>query len=240
MDRIDCWRLADELNAYQIALLIAGYESGEFEGDYYHDWPAEVKSAISPFLNAVKNGARSEKFRFRLVEDRDGDIDWYASLVDVEDFTSWMRERKFFGAFFLAEGREKNQQSDADGAFYAPKLAAAVRAWTEVTSDAEALSGKSPKRALEIWLRKHANEYGLTDKNGNPNKLGIAEICKVANWKPKGGASPTPSPIIPTPSPDPPSGLPTMGRKVRPKPSHGYRRAAGGRLADQLDDDIPF
>ena len=31
MDRIDRWKLADELTAYQIALLIAGYDPAEFE-----------------------------------------------------------------------------------------------------------------------------------------------------------------------------------------------------------------
>ena len=64
-----------------------------------------------------------------------------------------------------------------------------MRAWNEVTADPTALNGKTPKRALEVWLRKHANEYGLTGKDGNPNELGIEEVCKVANWKLGGGKS---------------------------------------------------
>jgi len=31
MDRVDRWKLADELNVYQISLLIAGYDPSEFE-----------------------------------------------------------------------------------------------------------------------------------------------------------------------------------------------------------------
>ena len=122
--------------------------------------------------------------------------------------------------------------------FYAPKLAAAVRAWNEVTSNPEALNGKTPKKALEIWLRKHANEYGLTAKDGNPNELGIEEICKVANWKPAGGASPTPAPLSQSPE-----GETVWSRKVRPKlPT---RRAlaptpTARQLGGPIDDDIPF
>jgi len=127
------------------------------------------------------------------------------------------------------------------------KLAAAVRAWNEVTADPESLNGKTPKKALEVWLRKHANEYGLTNDDGNPNKLGIQEICKVANWKPAGGASPTPgakpAPLDPVPvakpmgwvrkaRPDRRSNSPTR----RPKPP----TPSIGNPEGDLDDDIPF
>ncbi len=33
MHRIDRWKLADELNVYQIALLIAGYDPSEFSDE---------------------------------------------------------------------------------------------------------------------------------------------------------------------------------------------------------------
>jgi hypothetical protein len=42
MDRIDRWKLADELTAYQIALLVAGYDPAEFEEDGPH--PGQEKS----------------------------------------------------------------------------------------------------------------------------------------------------------------------------------------------------
>jgi len=88
-----------------------------------------------------------------------------------------------------------------------------VRAWNEVTSDPAASNGKCPKKALEIWLRKHANEYGLTNKDGNPNQQGIEEICKVANWRLSGGATPTPSTVSTKPS----LGGSAPVRKVRSK-----------------------
>jgi hypothetical protein len=119
------------------------------------------------------------------------------------------------------------------------QLAAAVRAWNEVTADTGALNGKTPKKALEIWLRKHANEYGLTNKDGNPNELGIEEICKVANWKPAGGASPTSVATL-TPPPEEKS---SWTRRVRPNPP--TRRANRPALLatttpPDIDDDIPF
>lgn len=72
---------------------------------------------------------------------------------------------------------------------YAPKLAAAVRAWQAVTDP----NGKHPKQALAKWLREHATEFGLADDKGKPNEDGIEQVAKVANWKPGGGAPKTPS-----------------------------------------------
>jgi hypothetical protein len=122
------------------------------------------------------------------------------------DAIPWLRRWLLYYAL-----DETDRISNKGGEFYAPKLAAAVRAWNEVTSSPEALNGKTPKKALEVWLRKHANEYGLTNKDGNPNELGIEEICKVANWKPAGGASPTPTSVS-----QPAVGPKATPRKVRP------------------------
>jgi hypothetical protein len=231
MDKMDRWKLADELNVYQIALLIAGYDPSEFEEDRYDRWPEEVRKEVSPYLNAIKNAARSQKFEFR-AETCDGwnsvETDWHRSLINIDSLCQWMRSRNFVDGFFLAHQDEADRLSDKSGEFYAPKLAAAVCAWNEVTSSPEALNGKTPKKALEIWLRKHANEYGLTNKDGNPNELGIEEICKVANWKPSGGASPTPTHV-----PQPAGGLKPAPRKVRP-------RSPTPEPVLVVDDDIPF
>jgi hypothetical protein len=241
MDRIERWKLADELNVYQISLLIAGFDPSEFEKDGYGDWPQEVKMEISPFFNAIKNAARSQKFTFNEVQYQsynEPEINWNESLINIDSFCDWLRSRNFVDGFFLPNfflDKESDRLLDNSGDFYAPKLAAAVRAWNEVTASPEALNGKTPKKALEIWLRKHANEYGLTNKDGNPNELGIEEICKVANWKPSGGASPTPTAALS------PVGSTAEGRKVRPRPpTPSERKPLPARLSDQLVDDIPF
>jgi hypothetical protein len=46
--------------------------------------------------------------------------------------------------------------------------------------------------SIVIWLRQHANEFGLTKEDGNPNEQGIEEVAKIANWDTKGGAPKTP------------------------------------------------
>ena len=43
MQKIDRWKLADELSIYQIVLLLAGYDPSEFEMDHNSEWPKEVK-----------------------------------------------------------------------------------------------------------------------------------------------------------------------------------------------------
>lgn len=238
MDRIKRWKLADELNAFQIALLISGYDPSEFESNSYDRWPDEVKTEISPYLNAIKNAARSRKFVFTIIEHREySEIDWAASTINVDSFCEWMRSRNFVDGFFITNGASQQGLANSTSPFYAPKLAAAVRAWNEVTANAEALSGKTPKKALEIWLRKHANEYGLTNKDGNPNELGIEEICKVANWKPAGGASPTP---MPASAQKPQEGSAAWGRKERPKGRRVTPKAPTQKSILNLDDDIPF
>ena len=139
--------------------------------------------------------------------------------------------------FFVTESLESENISNKRSEFYAPKLAAAIRAWSEVTTDPEALKGKTPKKALEVWLRKHANEYGLSNDDGLPNKLGIEEVCKVANWKPGGGASPTPNQAA---TADTPQASPA-GRIVKPRPPtpSKNRRPLANRPAP-MDEDVPF
>lgn len=217
MDGIDRWKLAEELNVYQISLLIAGHDPSKVDPTHFkeRDWPKDIIRDVAPYVNAIQNAALSKKFKFVAVT-RQGsgvtDIDWDNSRIDIESFCDWMRSRNFADGYFIAN-LKLDPLADESSEFYAPKLAAAVRAWKEVTSSPDALSGRTPKKALEIWLRKHANDYGLTNKDGNPNEQGIEEICKVANWKPNGGASPTPA-LLKPPNAQSVSG----GRRVRPRP----------------------
>jgi hypothetical protein len=237
MDRINRWKLADELTVFQISLLIAGHDPSEYASDGPDNWPDEVKIDTAAFIAAIKNAAKNHRIEFKeeLQEVYGGaETNWSESTINVDSLRNWLLNRDYQDGFFISKGDDKEKLFDTKYEFYAPKLAAAVRAWNEVTSDPKALSGKSPKKALDIWLRKHANEYGLTGKDGNPNKLGIEEICKVANWKPNGGASPTPLP----PSPPTNFGKPSVGggewgRQAKPK-------APTPKSIFPLDDDIPF
>lgn len=67
---------------------------------------------------------------------------------------------------------------------YSPKLAAAVKAWLAISDPGK----KSPKQALEKWLREHAAELGIANNANQPIQQAVEECAKVANWQPKGGA----------------------------------------------------
>ena len=75
---------------------------------------------------------------------------------------------------------------------YAPKLAAAIRAWQAVSTDPKLLIGKTVKQALQKWLRINADRFELIKEDGSPNEQGIEEIAKICNWDTKGGPAKTP------------------------------------------------
>lgn len=239
------WNLAEALNVYQIALLSAGYDPAEYEESSHCNWSKQVKLDTAVYLSTIKTAVLTGKVECEIEESREEyerGPNWYASLIDIKSYTCWLKERnhqdKFFNCdFWQREDSDLDRLLAPSGEFYPPKLAAAVRAWQAVTADPIAIAGKSPKRALEVWLRKHANEYGLANKDGKPNEQGIEEVCKVANWKPQGGASRTPHPPV--------SSKPTHGSQ---KPTHPLAERGGKALTeapaafarDDLDDEIPF
>lgn len=106
-----------------------------------------------------------------------------------------LREAKERIAELEQELQEKRQADvdtpdylDPGNPRYAPKLAALVRAWLAVQ---KAAPGKTVKQTLEKWLSEHAVELGLTDEDGNPQKL-ITGLAAIPNWDTTGGPPPTP------------------------------------------------
>jgi hypothetical protein len=118
-------------------------------------------------------------------------IDWSETTVTHEDLKQWMLSKNFTSSEFFF-GEKKSNKPDylnPQHPRYTKKLAATITAWQSATEP----KGKTPKQALSKWLREHAAEYGLTDDEGNPQEKVIEELAKVANWKPEGGASSTPT-----------------------------------------------
>ena len=239
MDTRKNWKLADELNIYQIILLLSDYDPSEFEGGDFDRWHNDVKKRTSPLRVAIENAAISGKLKANITRYDNSDdnrIYWNSTRIDIESLREWLISKNFGSNFFHDDDSTISGFADKDSPFFAPKLAAAVRAWIEVTGDADLLKNKTPKQALEKWLREHASEYGLTLENGNPNKQGIAEICKIANWKPEGGATPT---ATTSKSESRPNGNSMPGgRSLRSKPP--TRSAKPARDASDMDDSIPF
>lgn len=115
-------------------------------------------------------------------------VDVEKSRLEVESLKKWLAGRGVESSFFFPAATGAPDYLDPQHPRYAHKLAAAVSAWLAVGDP----KGKSPKQALEKWLRDHSAEFNLSDEEGKLNELGISECSKVANWKPEGGAPKTP------------------------------------------------
>lgn len=198
LDDLDYWRLCDELSIKDAALLVVG--ENPVECSAVEEWPTDQRprgyqAARTAITNALRGGRIEGEVLPEQIEKYDGDgepipgtVSVYRSRVKVDSLREWLASRGFrHGFFFPAEADTPGYLNPTDPR-YAPKLAAAVRAWLAVSAPA----GKHPKQALVKWLRENAAEFGLTDDEGKPNETGIEEAAKVANWQPAGGAPKTP------------------------------------------------
>lgn len=113
---------------------------------------------------------------------------WSKSLIARADLIGWLQGTPIRPEVFFPAATEAPDYLDPKNPRYAPKLAAAVRAWQAVTD----AGGKHPKQALAKWLREHAAEFGMSDDEGKPNETAIKDASKVANWQPGGGAPKAP------------------------------------------------
>ena len=114
------------------------------------------------------------------------------SEVNIDSLRNFFKEKNWTTSkFFFPDGDDGVSYLNPNNPKYSPKLAAAVMAWKAVSSDDRLLKNKSPKKALEIWIKNNSDEYGLLKEDGTENKQAIEEIAKIANWNIKGGATKT-------------------------------------------------
>lgn len=201
-DISNIWRLCDELSVKNAALLVVGVdpasEAGSFcEGWEVHKRPRGYEAAKHAICNALKRGTVAGEHRGEPETDMNGneigeipgttDID--RSTVERDSLKRWLQERGIGSGFFFPDEQPTTDYLDRRHPRYAHKLAAAIQAWQAIGEP----SGRTPKQALEKWLREHAAAFELTKDDGTANELGIQEVSKVANWKREGGASKTPS-----------------------------------------------
>lgn len=196
------WRACPDFSIHQAALLIAGYDPGD-----YHDIASSYLNSRAKGYAAVKEVLVTAALS-RAIKTTTGlrtrSTDFYdpdeigPSDVDIE-LTRIAAEElyRFTGSHDMDCDIFRRNEFKSGGApgdkFHSAKLVAANRAWAAVTADPRLLKGKSPKQAAADWLTKHAAQLGLLNEDGTVNKSGIQEIAKVVNWKPKGGATPTPT-----------------------------------------------
>lgn len=218
MEGLDYWRLCDEVSITQAALLIVGVDPATCQ-DNIANWTAENRpigydASLAALTHAILAGRLKATIRRGAWErgynedpsehedvgrDHRGlqiifktDPDWSLTTTTVDDLRIWLRGRGIKTGFFFPEDTDSADYLNPADLHYAPKLAAAISAWEAVKKDPLAMRGKTAKQAIVIWLRRHADRYGLTKEDGSPNEQGIEEVSKIANWDTKGGAPKTP------------------------------------------------
>lgn len=217
MEPLDFWRLCDEFSVMQAALLIVGENPAEKQENVLrlsaHARPMGFDAAFAALRHAIQAGRlravmrRKEdavmSFTAHLVERVAGDDgrasesytkepDWNLTTITLDDLRAWLRGRGISTGFFFPRDEAAADYLNPSHAHYSPKMGAAIRAWEAVSRDPSTTRGKTVKQAIMTWLRRHADQYGLTKDDGSPNEQGIEEISKIANWDTKGGAPKTP------------------------------------------------
>ncbi|MGB0920491.1 MAG: hypothetical protein ACPG1C_04120 [Alphaproteobacteria bacterium] len=195
-ERLDCydfWRLCDVLTIPQAALLLLGEDPTDLAYDVENN-PNTTVPNYTAIRTAIGEGLVAGIIAGVPAYDQQyGEyLDHWNSKIEVESLRKWLLTKGISTGFYFHGRATAPDFQDKNHERYAPKLAAAVAAWNAL-GDPSDLGGKSPKDALKKWLRKHASQFDLCDEDGKPNETGIAEIAKVANWRPTGGAPKTPS-----------------------------------------------
>jgi hypothetical protein len=189
LDAFDYWRLCDQLTVAQAALLLIGKDPTDLQFSVRRTGkpPIGFAAVFAALTNAIDAGRLPAK-----LEPGEYGTDWYRTTIAVEDLTAWLQKRGINRGFFFPATEAGPDYLSKGHPNYSAKLAAALEAWKAVSADTELRRGKSVKQALIVWLRQHANEFGLTKEDGNPNEQGIEDVAKIANWDTRGGAPKTP------------------------------------------------
>lgn len=236
MQALDFWKLCSEYSLIHAALIISGHDPEDAEHQQEHDLIRQKPGYLpvrTALLNAVRSGALTPLtliFEPSEYSDREA-VDVHRTIVTVDELDRFVRSRGMVCDYFDRDIPRPDFVARGSPNF-SKKLYAANRAWFAVTQEPARLIGKSPKQALEKWLLENAEELGLLNRNGQPNQTGIEEICKVANWKPEGGATATPSNVQSAFQTVEPRALVRLpGPSSREEPRIAF---------DDFDDEIPF
>ena len=227
----DAWKLCERLSIVQAALLIAGYEPSHYaekhvrviEKEVLHFLP--IKTAL---LAAIEEFEEFGKIVWIDDEYNNRWIDFDDSFVRVKALRTFLSQKNVADNYFSDPREGIPGYLQPDHPRYAPQLAAALEAWLAV-SVADDLNGKTPKQAIEKWLRENAAKFGMTNEDGIANESAIERIARICNWQPQGGAPATPSPDSVNPPTIEDKSLIRIAPPVKSLPQ-----------SFDLDDDIPF
>ncbi len=232
MKEIDFWRLSDELTIIQATLLICGIDPAgrEFDIERQSKRPKGYDAIKHALLSSYRNKSLVGK-EVRELDERTGDsyIDENSTLITVNSLKEWLKGRGFQEHFFFFPDEPQGEFLDPNHPRYAPKLAAAIKAW-QALDDPGLIKGTA-KQSVQKWLRLNASEFDLSADDGKPKETAIEEISKIVNWQPKGGAPSTPTGKLAI-------------KKTKPSVNLSVKEENKDLLPDNsafdLDEDIPF
>lgn len=168
----------------------------------YHTDLLAVRSAIKSAIETNNlltirkvylTESKFDSFAEVWVEQPTLDLDEEQTTISLKEMRGWLESRGFRSGFFFPQkaNAEVPDYLDPDHPRYSSKLAAAIHSWMAMDDEAK-LKGKTPKQAIDKWLRENAAKYNLTNDEGLPINAAIEDCSKVANWNTSGGAPKTP------------------------------------------------
>lgn len=196
------WLLCKEYSVMQAALLIIGCDPESETGSRCEDLEIPKRpTGYEAVKQAIRAALQSDELKGTIApmgvywdnepkEEIPDSFDVNHSFVDRDSLVAWLAKNGFVSGYFFqeAKGPTGPEYLDQKHPRYAPKLAAAVNAWLAVTNT----KGKTPKQALDKWLRENAARFGMVNDEGNPVEAAVTDCSKLANWEPGGGAPKTP------------------------------------------------
>ncbi|MBN8649752.1 MAG: hypothetical protein J0L55_17530 [Caulobacterales bacterium] len=193
MEAWEYWRNLEEFNIVQGALMAANIEPTKWHNSVEklsdHKKPEAYEPMKLIILSAISSGKLAAKLSYYQEEYSDQDIlSLYDSKISHDDLAAYLKTKGIESAFFNFKINNNFDPFNKNGSFYSPKLAAALSAREAIINEPHRLNKCTPKQAIENWLYENADKFELILNNGEINKKGISEICKVVNWKMKGGA----------------------------------------------------
>jgi len=233
MDALDLWKICDRVTLFQVVMLCLNCDPQDMTE--YSARRRGLPREYDATLAALKSGLLTKAIQGEVIPYQDsyeqmieGSIDPDRTTVDLKSVGHFLQGKGVNNPLCPTNHPHTPDYLNPSHPCYAPKLAAAIHAWLAVVKDPTALKGKTPKNAMEKWLRLNAKSYGLTkEKDGLPNETGIEEICKVANWKQSGGAAKTS--VEEQAAPD-----------EAPKQTHPPLNYLKEEKKEEVSDDIPF
>lgn len=189
MGELDLWLKKDNLKIHEACLLLIGLNPSSVDLDSLDTKPPspDYKTWESILMDAIETDILAATKAYDPENMHPDYIYWNETTIPIKNLKRWLRQKgNIDNIFFKQNMTSPLGYLDPENQNYTPKLHAAVLAWLEVTSDPKKLI-ITPKEAIRKYLVKNAKQFGLTIKN-TPNKTAIEEICKIANWRPEGGA----------------------------------------------------